>query len=71
MGQRARLEAAGAGHQGRMAARTGGARCAHGTITPEAARATGIPEGLPLLAAAADKACEVIGPVACARTWAA
>ena len=32
-----------------------------GAITPEAARATGIPEGLPLLAAAADKACEVIG----------
>lgn len=32
-----------------------------GAITFEAARATGIPEGLPLLAAAADKACEVIG----------
>ncbi len=32
-----------------------------GTITPEAAAATGIPEGLPLIAAAADKACEVIG----------
>lgn len=32
-----------------------------GTITPEAAEATGIPAGLPLIAAAADKACEVIG----------
>lgn len=32
-----------------------------GEITPEAAEATGIPEGLPLVAAAADKACEVIG----------
>lgn len=32
-----------------------------GIITPEAAAATGIPEGLPLIAAAADKACEVIG----------
>ena len=32
-----------------------------GEITSEAAEATGIPEGLPLIAAAADKACEVIG----------
>lgn len=32
-----------------------------GTITREASQATGIPEGLPLIAAAADKACEVIG----------
>jgi len=32
-----------------------------GTITRRAAEATGIPEGLPLIAAAADKACEVIG----------
>ncbi len=32
-----------------------------GTITQEAADATGIPVGLPLIAAAADKACEVIG----------
>ena len=32
-----------------------------GEITPEAAEATGIPVGLPLIAAAADKACEVIG----------
>lgn len=32
-----------------------------GAITAEASRATGIPEGLPLIAAAADKACEVIG----------
>ncbi|MGB9990819.1 FGGY-family carbohydrate kinase [Massilia sp. SM-13] len=32
-----------------------------GSITPEAALATGIPQGLPLIAAAADKACEVIG----------
>ena len=32
-----------------------------GTITHQAAAATGIPEGLPLVAAAADKACEVIG----------
>ena len=30
-------------------------------ITREAAEATGIPAGLPLIAAAADKACEVIG----------
>lgn len=32
-----------------------------GAITTEAAAATGIPAGLPLIAAAADKACEVIG----------
>jgi sugar (pentulose or hexulose) kinase len=32
-----------------------------GEITPAAAQATGIPAGLPLIAAAADKACEVIG----------
>ncbi len=32
-----------------------------GTITAEAASATGIPEGLPLIAAGADKACEVLG----------
>lgn len=32
-----------------------------GEITPGAAEATGIPAGLPLFAAAADKACEVIG----------
>jgi sugar (pentulose or hexulose) kinase len=32
-----------------------------GEITAEASEATGIPKGLPLIAAAADKACEVIG----------
>jgi sugar (pentulose or hexulose) kinase len=32
-----------------------------GTITPEAAAQTGIPAGLPLIAAGADKACEVLG----------
>jgi sugar (pentulose or hexulose) kinase len=32
-----------------------------GYITAEAARHTGIPEGLPLIAAGADKACEVVG----------
>jgi len=32
-----------------------------GEITPQAAAATGIPAGLPLIAAAADKACEVLG----------
>jgi sugar (pentulose or hexulose) kinase len=32
-----------------------------GVITMQAAAETGIPEGLPLIAAAADKACEVIG----------
>jgi sugar (pentulose or hexulose) kinase len=32
-----------------------------GEITLEASQATGIPAGLPLIAAAADKACEVIG----------
>jgi sugar (pentulose or hexulose) kinase len=32
-----------------------------GTISPRAEQETGIPEGLPLVAAAADKACEVIG----------
>ena len=32
-----------------------------GEITPAAAESTGIPAGLPLIAAAADKACEVIG----------
>lgn len=32
-----------------------------GTLTPAAARALGLPEGLPLVASAADKACEVLG----------
>jgi sugar (pentulose or hexulose) kinase len=32
-----------------------------GHVTSQAARMTGIPEGLPVIAAAADKACEVIG----------
>lgn len=32
-----------------------------GTITREASQESGIPEGLPVIAAAADKACEVIG----------
>lgn len=32
-----------------------------GSITPAAAAATGIPAGLPVLAAAADKACEIVG----------
>ena len=32
-----------------------------GQITAQAAKATGVPEGLPVIAAAADKACEVIG----------
>jgi len=32
-----------------------------GHITPEASRETGIPEGLPVIAAATDKACEVLG----------
>ncbi|MCD4685865.1 MAG: FGGY-family carbohydrate kinase [Anaerolineae bacterium] len=32
-----------------------------GTISAKAAAATGIPAGLPLIAAAADKACEVLG----------
>jgi len=32
-----------------------------GEITPAAAEATGIPAGLPLIAAGADKACEVLG----------
>ena len=32
-----------------------------GEVTSEAAEATGLPKGLPVIAAAADKACEVIG----------
>lgn len=32
-----------------------------GSVSAEGARATGIPEGLPLIAGAADKACEVLG----------
>lgn len=32
-----------------------------GYITPEASKQTGLPEGLPVIAAAADKACEVLG----------
>jgi sugar (pentulose or hexulose) kinase len=32
-----------------------------GAVTPAASEATGIPAGLPLIAAAADKACEVLG----------
>ncbi len=32
-----------------------------GEVTPQAAQATGLPAGLPLIAAAADKACEALG----------
>ncbi len=32
-----------------------------GSVTREAAAATGLPEGVPVLAAAADKACEILG----------
>ncbi|PIP81068.1 MAG: carbohydrate kinase [Gammaproteobacteria bacterium CG22_combo_CG10-13_8_21_14_all_40_8] len=32
-----------------------------GEITPQASQLTGIPQGLPLVAAASDKACEVLG----------
>lgn len=32
-----------------------------GAVTREAAKATGLPEGLPVIAAAADKACEIVG----------
>jgi sugar (pentulose or hexulose) kinase len=32
-----------------------------GYLTPKAAAETGLPEGLPIIAAAADKACEVLG----------
>lgn len=32
-----------------------------GVVSPEAAMQTGIPEGLPVIATAADKACEIIG----------
>ena len=32
-----------------------------GVLTKEAAEATGLPEGLPVVAAAADKACEILG----------
>jgi sugar (pentulose or hexulose) kinase len=32
-----------------------------GAVTPEAARVTGIPEGLPVIAAASDKGCETLG----------
>ena len=32
-----------------------------GYITPAASRATGLPKGLPMIAAAADKSCEVLG----------
>lgn len=32
-----------------------------GSISAQAAQATGLPQGLPLIAAAADKACEVLG----------
>lgn len=32
-----------------------------GALTPQAAEETGLPAGLPLIAAAADKACEVLG----------
>ena len=32
-----------------------------GSITREASAATGLPEGLPVIAAAADKACEILG----------
>lgn len=42
-----------------------------GAITAAAAEATGIPAGLPLIAAAADKACEVIGSGALAPNIAA
>lgn len=32
-----------------------------GLVSPDASRQTGLPEGLPVIAAAADKACEVMG----------
>lgn len=32
-----------------------------GKVSPEAAKETGIPEGIPVIASAADKACEVLG----------
>jgi len=32
-----------------------------GAVTPEAASATGLPQGIPVIAGAADKACEVLG----------
>lgn len=32
-----------------------------GELTPQAAAATGLPAGLPVIAAAADKACEIVG----------
>ena len=56
-----RLEMAGRADGSRGAARPDPAGAPLGEITPEAAEATGIPAGLPLIAAAADKACEVIG----------
>ena len=39
-----------------------------GRISPEAARLTGLPVGLPLIAAGADKACEVLG-AGCVAPW--
>jgi len=42
-----------------------------GAINANASAATGIPEGVPLVAAAADKACEVIGLAGWSRTSAA
>ena len=45
-----------------MAARRSSRRPARlGELTPAAAEATGLPAGLPVIAAAADKACEVLG----------
>ncbi|MBT5489649.1 MAG: carbohydrate kinase [Halieaceae bacterium] len=39
-----------------------------GAVTKEAAQATGLPEGLPVIAGAADKACEVLGVGALAES---
>lgn len=41
--------------------------CIMGAITPEAAAETGLPQGLLLISAAADKACEMVGS-GCIRT---
>ena len=60
LGRPVGLEVASAAHQRAAVARPGSRRLALGVISAQAAQVTGIPEGLPLISAGADKACEVL-----------
>jgi len=61
MGSKMGLEMEGSTNRLEITPRSDTSRQVLGQITREASEATGIPKGLPLVAAAADKACEVLG----------